>query len=83
MAGELLVIIPGEPSIGVRLQFARELSDAEGLMAMMIVILVIGILVDALLFGSLERSVLRRRGLLVARDDQSRPVRRRELAAAA
>ncbi len=43
MAGELLVIIPGTQSIGTRLQFAREFSDSEGLMATMIVILVIGL----------------------------------------
>jgi NitT/TauT family transport system permease protein len=62
MAGELLVIIPGVQAIGTRLNFAREFSDAEGLIATMIVILLIGLLVDAV-FGSLERSVLRRRGL--------------------
>jgi NitT/TauT family transport system permease protein len=62
MAGELLVIIPGVQSIGTRLSFARELSDSEGLMSTMIVILVIGLVVDAI-FGSIERSVLRRRGL--------------------
>jgi sulfonate transport system permease protein len=66
MAGELLVIIPGVQSIGTRLSFAREFSDAEGLMATMIVILVIGLVVDAV-FGSLERSVLRKRGLATAR----------------
>jgi NitT/TauT family transport system permease protein len=66
MAGELLVIIPGVQSIGTRLSFAREFSDSEGLMATMIVILVIGLLVDAV-FGSVERSVLRRRGLAPAR----------------
>ena len=66
MAGELLVIIPGVQSIGTRLSFAREFSDSEGLMATMIVILVIGLVVDAV-FGSLERSVLRRRGLAIAR----------------
>src|SRR5918995_2131628 len=42
MAGELLVLIPGQSSIGARLQYARELSDAPGLIAMMIVILAIG-----------------------------------------
>jgi NitT/TauT family transport system permease protein len=63
MAGELLVVIPGTQTIGTRLQFARELSDAEGVMATMIVILVIGILVDALVFSRLERRVLRTRGL--------------------
>ena len=66
MAGELLVIIPGVQSIGTRLSFAREFSDSEGLMATMIVILVIGLVVDAI-FGSVERSVLRKRGLATAR----------------
>lgn len=63
MAGELLVIIAERPSIGVRLQFARELSDAAGLQAIMIVVLVIGLLVDGLLFGSVSRLIRRHRGL--------------------
>jgi NitT/TauT family transport system permease protein len=63
MAGELLVIIPGAASLGTRLQFAREFSDAESLIATMIVILAIGIVVDSLVFGRLERAVLTRRGL--------------------
>jgi NitT/TauT family transport system permease protein len=62
MAGELLQVV-GAFSIGFRLQNARELLDAEGLMAVMIVILVIGVLVDAVLFGTLERTVRRRHGL--------------------
>src|SRR5919108_1634673 len=57
MAGELLVIIANKPSLGVRLQFARELADAQGLIAAMLVILVIGIVVDALGFGLVERSI--------------------------
>lgn len=64
MAGELLGIIEGKQSIGVRLQFARELSDAEGLLAAMIVILIIGIAVDSIVFGWISRSVRRRWGLL-------------------
>lgn len=64
MAGELLVIIASRPSIGVRLDNARELSDASALMAMMIVVLLIGILVDSLVFGSVERRIRRNRGLL-------------------
>jgi len=64
MAGELLVVIAGRPSIGSRLQFAREFSDALGLMAMMIVILAIGIVVDLLVFGTLDRAIRRRWGLL-------------------
>ncbi|MBA3546846.1 MAG: ABC transporter permease [Nannocystis sp.] len=63
MAGELLVIIGHAPSIGVRLQFSRELSDAEGLLAWMIVVMVLGVLIDGLVFGTLERSIHRRRGL--------------------
>jgi NitT/TauT family transport system permease protein len=65
MAGELLVIIASQPSIGVRLSFARELADAAGLQAMMIVVLVIGIVVDGVFFGTIERRVRRNRGLLV------------------
>jgi NitT/TauT family transport system permease protein len=64
MAGELLVIIAAQPSIGVRLQFAREFSDAPGLLATMIVILAIGIMVDMAIFSTLDRAVRRRWGLL-------------------
>ncbi len=63
MAGELLVIIAKTTSIGVRLHFARELSDADLVMAMMIVVLVIGLLVD-LAFAKVELGVRRRRGLI-------------------
>jgi len=63
MAGELLVIIGHAPSIGVRLQYSRELSDAEGLLAWMIVVMILGVMIDGLVFGSLERAVHRRRGL--------------------
>jgi NitT/TauT family transport system permease protein len=64
MAGELLVVIANRPSIGFQLQFARELNRVDLLVATMIVILVIGIVVDTVVFGALERSVRRRRGLL-------------------
>jgi NitT/TauT family transport system permease protein len=64
MAGELLVIIATQPSIGTRLQFAREFSDAPALLATMIVILVFGIAVDLVLFGTLDRAIRRRWGLL-------------------
>ncbi len=65
MAGELLVIIAAQPSIGVRLTFARELADAAALQAMMIVVLVIGIIVDGVFFGTVERRVRRNRGSAV------------------
>lgn len=62
MAGELLVIIANRPSLGARLQFARELSDAPGLLALMIVILIIGIVVDSV-FTKADATLRRRRGL--------------------
>ncbi|MHB8571378.1 MAG: ABC transporter permease [Candidatus Dormibacteria bacterium] len=65
MAGELLVNVAGRPSLGVRLQEARDQADAAGLIATMIIILVIGILVDAL-FSAVDRRVRRNRGLLLA-----------------
>ncbi len=63
MAGELMVFLADRPSIGARLHFARELSDAEGLLAWMIVVLSIGILVDLAVFGRLEHTLRARRGL--------------------
>lgn len=63
MAGELLVIIAARPSLGVQLQLSREISDATGLLAAMVAILIVGIAVDGLFFGPLERAVRRRWGL--------------------
>lgn len=63
MAGELLVIVGNQTSLGVRLQLAREFRDAEGLLAAMIVILLIGMLVGAL-FGFTDRAVRRRWGVV-------------------
>lgn len=63
MAGELLVIIGSRPSLGAQLHFAREFSQPAQMLANMLVILAIGIVVDALLFGRLETAVKRRWGL--------------------
>lgn len=63
MAGELLVLIGDRPSLGAHLHFARELSDAEGLLAWLVVVLSIGILVDLLVFRRLESALHRRHGL--------------------
>jgi len=65
MAGELIVIIANRPSLGAGLQFARELSDAEGLIAHMIVILLIGIVVDVA-FARADAVMRARRGLVDA-----------------
>jgi NitT/TauT family transport system permease protein len=64
MAGELLVIIANRHSVGEQLQNARELADGPWLMATMVVILVIGIAVDSLVFGTLDRAIRRRWGLM-------------------
>jgi len=64
MAGELLVVIPNQPSVGFLLQTNRDLADASGLVATMIVVLVIGIAVDTLVFGTLDRAIRRRWGLV-------------------
>ena len=65
MAGELLVVVANRPSLGARLQDARDFSDAASLLALMIVVLVIGILADTV-FGGADRAIRRRRGLLEA-----------------
>jgi NitT/TauT family transport system permease protein len=67
LAGELLVVISASGSLGVRLDQARQLADAKQILSTMIVIFTIGVLVDALLFGRLERSLRRRWGLLESR----------------
>jgi len=62
MAGELLVIIEGKPSLGGRLSFAQEFGNAPQLMAYMIVIVILGMLADAF-FSSASRRMRAKRGL--------------------
>ena len=62
MAGELLAPSLGT-SIGNRLKTAQDLNDATGLIAMMIVLLVIGLVVDAG-FGAADNALRRRWGLV-------------------
>ena len=64
IAGELIVQVAGGESIGARLQDARQAQDATELLATMIVILIIGIAVDSLGFGTAERRIRRRYGLV-------------------
>jgi NitT/TauT family transport system permease protein len=63
MAGELIVIVAGKPSLGARMQFARDFNDATTMVALLMVLLVIGILVDQG-FGLVDRRVRARRGLV-------------------
>jgi len=63
MAGELLVLILGQPSLGVLLNNNQNLQDFAGVTSIMIVILTIGILVD-MVFNKVDAFIRRRRGLL-------------------
>ena len=62
MAGELLVTIANQPSLGVLLNTDQEQSDMESATAIIIVILILGVIVDQL-FGVADRSIRRRWGL--------------------
>jgi NitT/TauT family transport system permease protein len=64
MAGELLVLIIGHPSLGILLNTAQDNQDLSGAIAIMIVILVIGIIVD-MVFTKADLMVRQRRGLLM------------------
>ena len=63
LAGELLVVVAGRPSLGVQLQVARNSKNAAALLALLVVLLVIGIVVD-FAFSRVDRGIRRRRGLL-------------------
>jgi NitT/TauT family transport system permease protein len=62
MAGELLVIIANQPSIGVLLSTDQDQADMVSATAIMIVILILGIMVHTL-FGMADRGIRRRWGL--------------------
>ena len=62
MAGELLVIIIGQPSIGALLNAFQDQSDMTSAIAIMIVILALGLIVDAL-FTKADAIIRRRRGM--------------------
>ena len=67
MAGELLVIIANQPSIGVLLSTDQDQSDMTSAISIIIVILVLGIMVDSL-FGATDRRIRRRWGVVSAAD---------------
>jgi len=66
LAGELLVQIAGKASLGRDLDTGRQLPDFPAMYATMVVIFVIGVLVDSLVFGKMERTIRRRYGLIDA-----------------
>jgi len=61
MAGELLYVNLG---LGYLLQLGRDLNDMSLIFAVMVVIVTIGLLVDHLIFATVERSIQRRWGLI-------------------
>jgi NitT/TauT family transport system permease protein len=65
MAGEIIGIVGHQLSLGQQIQFARDFSDAEQLLAIIVVIFVIGVVIDSL-FGILDRGIRRRWGLMGA-----------------
>ncbi len=62
MAGELLVIIANQPSLGVLLSTDQDQADMASATAIIIVILIIGIIVHTL-FGLADRTIRQRWGL--------------------
>jgi NitT/TauT family transport system permease protein len=62
LTAELLVLVAGEPSIGVLFQSDQEQTDMPSTIAIMIVILVLGVAVDGL-FGLANRAIRKRWGL--------------------
>jgi len=62
MAGELLVIILGQPSIGALLSTGQDQGDMAAAIAIMIVILVLGIVID-MIFTKADAVLRRRRGM--------------------
>ncbi|MES2866658.1 MAG: ABC transporter permease subunit, partial [Actinomycetota bacterium] len=51
--------------LGAMLQQSRDLADLAGVLTAILLILAIGILIELVLFGPLERRMLRNRGLLL------------------
>lgn len=65
MAGEIIGIVGHQFGIGQQIQVARDFADMQQLLAIIVVIFVIGVVIDSL-FGSLDRAIRRRWGLLGA-----------------
>ena len=66
MAAELVAALPGHVGIGQLLSGAGEQIDFVGVWEAMITIFIIGVVVDALFFGTADRAIRRRYGLIDA-----------------
>ncbi len=63
MAGEVMTTSIG---LGQTLIMGRDLADIDQVMLVMIVIVVIGIVIDKFVFSSIEKKILRKRGLAIS-----------------
>jgi NitT/TauT family transport system permease protein len=68
MAGELITTLGGHPGIALTLSNAKDNADSVVVYEAMIVIFIIGVVVDAVFFGSAVRWVRKRYGLIDAAD---------------
>jgi NitT/TauT family transport system permease protein len=66
MAGELIDQITGHPALGTLLATYQDQTLAPDMYGVLVVVLIIGLVLDGLVFSQLEQAVLRRRGLLGA-----------------
>lgn len=66
MAGELIVSAHGSSSLGQLLSAYQDQSLAADVFGVMIAILLVGLLMDVVVFSRIERTVLERRGLVGA-----------------
>ncbi len=64
MAAELIDQIAGHPALGNLLANYQDQSLTADMLGVMVTILIIGLVLDSLVFGQLERAVLTRRGLI-------------------
>jgi len=65
MAGEMLFVSLG---LGHLLMMGRELNDINQIVAIMFLIIIIGNIVDIIIFGTLENRIKKRWGLNVVID---------------
>jgi NitT/TauT family transport system permease protein len=66
MAGELITVFPGHLGIAQTLNVAAQNADFVGVYEAMIVIFVLGVAIDALVFGTMVRAIRKRYGLVDA-----------------
>jgi sulfonate transport system permease protein len=66
LAGELITTLAGRAGLGNVMNASKDLADYVGVYEVMVMIFLIGIIVDSLVFGSLDRSIRRRYGLIDA-----------------